>query len=117
MTERKSENLLKNFMTAFIAVVLFVSAVVLCGADSNIVIASDSGATIEEKATNGYYAKEYKAEDFAGFRESEKYTYPKLTSTDGRDYQEWLFAGWFKDDTCKTPVGDDVKSVDEKVYA
>ena len=113
MVGKKSHNLMKNFIAGFIAVALLVSGVCFFGTDSSLVMASDSEVKTED---GGYAVKPYSAADFATFR-GDTYTYPKLTAADGRNYQEWLFAGWFTNSTCTTPVGSDVKTVEGEVYA
>ena len=113
MVEKKSHNLMKNFIAGFIAVALLVSGVCFFGTDSGLVMASDSKVKTED---GGYAVKSYSATDFVKFR-GDTYTYPKLTAADGSDYQEWLFAGWFTDETCKTSVGSDAKTAEGNVYA
>ena len=113
MVEKKSHNLMKNFIAGFIAVALLVLGVCFCATDSGLVMASDSKVKIED---GGYAVKTYSATDFAKFR-GDKYTYPKLTAADRSDYQEWLFAGWFTDETCKTSVGSEAKTAEGNVYA
>lgn len=113
MVEKKSHNLMKNFIAGFIAVALLVLGVCFCATDSGLVMASDSKVKTED---GGYAVKTYSATDFAKFR-GDKYTYPKLTAADRSDYQEWLFAGWFTDETCKTSVGSEAKTAEGNVYA
>ena len=113
MVGKKSHNLMKNLIAGFIAVALLVSGVCFFGTDSSLVMASDSDVKTED---GGYAVKPYSAADFAEFR-GDTYTYPKLTAADGSNYQEWLFAGWFTNSTCTTPVGSNVKTVEGEVYA
>ena len=113
MVGKKSHNLMKNLIAGFIAVALLVSGVCFFGTDSSLVMASDLDVKTED---GGYAVKPYSAADFAEFR-GDTYTYPKLTAADGSNYQEWLFAGWFTNSTCTTPVGSNVKTVEGEVYA
>ena len=93
-------------LVTFVATILLALGICFIGVGRMVALAADTAVASN---TEGYYVKNFTAAEFNTYKETE--TYPKLTSEDGNDSQDWLFAGWYQDDACEKAYGTATTSI------
>ena len=113
--ERKGENFMRRelsheFGRKMIAV-LFAFAMTMFSvfglgvSENEVLAATTSMVTANDK---GYFvpSEAYTKEQIQTYKDNN--TYPILSAATYTDSQDWLFAGWFTDADCETPIGSEI---------
>ena len=92
----KTSNVLRKrtIMTICAIILVFVAAYLAATKDSVVRASTDTGETAE-----GFYYVSYDKDSVA-----EKFGIQEKIPVATGEYTNWLFAGWYTDDTCATPV-------------
>ena len=104
MKRERNNQLIKKVTTGILLFVLSLSVISVFNQEGNTVLATETTEverTIKEDEKKAYITVEYSGTDANVYIEKSG---EEAVPTTPEDYSTWIFAGWYEEDTCDTPI-------------